>query len=219
LSDATPRPEDAHGRSAAAPAWPERLVIASANLHKAAELRGLLAGLAPGVVLLQRPRWVPDVAETGRTLSDNARLKASALAAATGEAALADDTGLEVEALGGEPGMYAARYAGPGATYAENVAKLLGALEARGARSAAERRARFVTVALLRWPGGGEVVAEGVVEGWIAASPRGDDGFGYDPVFVPDEGGGRTFAEMTAAEKGRFSHRARALRSLAGAIA
>ncbi len=163
--------------------------------------------------MLPRPTSVPDVPETGETLLDNARLKAEALVAATGRPAVADDTGLEVDALGGAPGVYSARFAGEGATYADNVAKLLAALKGQG-----RRRARFRTVALARWPDGTEVVAEGVVNGTITEAPRGTGGFGYDPVFEPDEGGGRTFAELvdeSAEAKHRVSHRGRAFNQLA----
>ena len=159
-----------------------------------------------------RPRDLADVDETGATLEDNARLKASAVSAHTGVPAIADDTGLEVDVLGGEPGVRSARFAGEQATYADNVNLLL----ERMAGVAAERRtARFATVAIARWPDGREVAAIGTVEGTIAIEPRGSAGFGYDPVFVPDEGDGRTFAEMTAAEKHACSHRGRAFRTLA----
>jgi XTP/dITP diphosphohydrolase len=164
------------------------------------------------VELVPRPATVPDVEETGDTLLDNARLKARALVAATGLPAVADDTGLEVAALGGAPGVHTARYAGPGATYEDNVAKLLGAM---AGLSGADRRARFATVVVAAWPDGRELAAEGVVDGRIAASPAGDGGFGYDPVFVPDEGDGRTFAEMAPAEKHALSHRGRAVRAWA----
>ena len=127
----------------------------------------------------------------------------------------ADDTGLEVDALDGAPGVYAARYAGPDATYADNVAKLLRELE--GVYPAL-RTARFATVAIASWPDGREVVAQGVVEGVIAAAPAGEYGFGYDPVFVPVEGDGRTFAQMSAAEKHALSHRGRAFTALAAAL-
>src|SRR6202012_2896948 len=142
-----------------------------------------------------RPSDVPDVVEDGDTLLDNARLKARALGAATGAAAVADDTGLEVDALDGAPGVYSARYAGEDVTYADNVTKLLrelGALEDRGG----ERRASFKTVALVAFPDGSEVWAEGVLPGTISTETRGSNGFGYDPVFVPEGGDGRTFAEM-----------------------
>jgi XTP/dITP diphosphohydrolase len=182
-----------------------RMVLASANPDKAREIAEILADHQ----LEPRPAGVPDVEETGATLEENARLKAVALVEATGTAAVADDTGLEVSALDGAPGVYSARYAGEGATYADNVAKLVAALD-----GAADRRARFRTVALARFPDGSEVVAEGVVEGTIIDAPRGDAGFGYDPVFVPDEGDGRTFAEMTPEEKHAVSHRGRAFRAL-----
>jgi XTP/dITP diphosphohydrolase len=159
------------------------------------------------------------VEETGATLLENARLKARSLAAATGRPAIADDTGLEVDALDGAPGVRSARYAGEGATYAANVAKLLDALAAAGARQPEQRRARFRTVALAAWPDGGEVAAEGVVDGFIAGAARGEEGFGFDPVFVAAEGDGRTFAEMAPEEKHRMSHRGRAFRVLAERLA
>jgi XTP/dITP diphosphohydrolase len=186
-----------------------RLVLATANPHKAVEIAALL----PGFDVVPRPSALPDVDETADTLEGNARLKALAVAEVTGEVAVADDTGLEVVALGGRPGVRAARYAGPGATYADNVAKLLAELE-----GVTDRRARFRTVALARFPDGREVVAEGTVEGSIAGQPRGGHGFGYDPVFVPDDGDGRTFAEMTRAEKEAVSHRGRAFRSLLSSL-
>lgn len=182
-----------------------RLVLASANPDKVREIAAILAAHE----LLPRPADVPDVEETGPTLEENARLKAVALVEATGEAAVADDTGLEVWALDGAPGVYSARYAGEGATYADNVAKLAAALD-----GVDDRRARFRTVALARFPDGRELVAEGVVDGVIATSPRGAAGFGYDPLFVPDGGDGRTFAEMTPEEKHAVSHRGRAFRAL-----
>ncbi len=193
-----------------------RLVVATANRDKAAEIAAILgAELGDAVELLARPEEVGEVAETGETLEDNARLKASALLEATGTAAVADDTGLEVEALAGAPGVYSSRFAGEHASYADNVAKLLGTLEERGAQHPEQRRARFRTVVVASFPGGREVVAEGKVEGTIAPEARGDGGFGYDPVFVPDGGDGRTFAEMTAPEKHARSHRGRAFRALA----
>ena len=115
-----------------------------------------------------------------------------------------------VAALDGRPGVYSSRFAGPDATYADNVAKLLRELD-----GVEDRRARFRTVALVRFPDGSEVAAEGTVDGHIAVDARGDEGFGYDPLFVPDGGDGRTFAEMTLAEKQAVSHRGRAFRALA----
>ena len=196
------------------PRPPIRLVVASANPDKAREIRGLLGGV-DGVELLPRPESVPEVEETGTTLVENARLKARALMEATGTAAVADDTGLEVEALDGAPGVYSARFAGEHATYADNVSKLLRELAARGATAPERRRASFRTVALVAYPDGSELVADGEVRGTIAAAPRGDGGFGYDPVFVPDGGDGRSFAELTLEEKHALSHRGRAFRRLA----
>ena len=191
---------------------PERKIrLATANADKARELAALLEGFE----VAPRPTGLPDVEETADTLEGNARLKAAAVMKATGELAVADDTGLEVDALGGRPGVWAARYAGPGATYADNVAKLLAELDGVPAE---QRRARFRTVAVARFPDGREIVAEGAVEGTVAEVPRGEAGFGYDPVFVPDGGDGRTFAEMTTAEKSAVSHRGRALRALAARL-
>jgi len=193
---------------------PLQLVMASANPDKVAEIRAIL-GTVPGVVLHPRPPEVPDVEETGDTLVDNARLKAFAVVDATGMAAVADDTGLEVEALGGAPGVYSARYSGEHAGYAENVAKLLDELERAGADSLERRRARFRSVALVGFPDGSEVWAEGEVAGVITGQAIGGSGFGYDPVFAPDGCQGRTFAEMGPSEKHRISHRGRAFRALA----
>lgn len=196
------------------------VVLASANPDKVAEIRAIVdAAVAPGLVtLVPRPDEVPDVVEDADTLEGNARLKAVALVEATGLAAVADDTGLEVDALGGAPGVRTGRYAGDDATYEDNCRKLLHELERVGATGEA-RRARFRTVALLRRPDGTELVAHGVVEGRIAEAPRGERGFGYDPLFVPDDGDGRTFAEMTADEKHEISHRGRAFRALAARLA
>ena len=187
-----------------------RLVLASANPDKAAEISAILGAALPGLEVVPRPDSVPDVVEDGETLLDNARLKAAAVAGAVGEPALADDTGLEVRALDGAPGVYSARFAGARATYAANVAKLLAALD-----GVTDRYACFRTVVMVRWPDGREAVGEGTVEGVIASAPRGAGGFGYDPVFIPDGGGGRTYAEMTVDEKNALSHRSRALRALA----
>jgi XTP/dITP diphosphohydrolase len=196
---------------------PRRLVLASANPDKVKEIVAVLSAALP-VELLPRPDGVPDVVEDADTLVGNARLKARALVAATGMAAVADDTGLEVDALGGAPGVYSARYAGADATYADNVAKLLRALAAV-AGGGVDRRARFKTVALVAFPDGTEVWAEGVLPGTIATAARGANGFGYDPVFVPEGGDGRTFAEMQPAEKDAVSHRGRAFRALGAALA
>jgi XTP/dITP diphosphohydrolase len=186
-----------------------RVVLATANPDKAKEIADILGA---GFDLVPRPADVPEVVEDADTLEGNARLKAVALMEATGEAALADDTGLEVAALDGAPGVYTARFAGEHATYADNVAALLAALH-----DIDDRRARFRTVALLRRPDGLEIVAEGRVDGRIARSASGTSGFGYDPIFIPD-GDDRTFAEMTAEEKHAVSHRGRAFRALAAML-
>ena len=190
------------------------VVLASANADKAKEIIEIVGPL--GIEVLPRPSSVPDVDETADTLEGNARLKATAIAAAAGLPALADDTGLEVDFLGRAPGVHTARYAGVDATYADNVALLLESLKAVPLE---QRTARFITVAMVRWPDGREIVAEGFVRGHIALEARGERGFGYDPVFIPDEGDGRTFAEMVLAEKHELSHRGRALRALAAELA
>jgi XTP/dITP diphosphohydrolase len=187
-------------------------VLATANPDKAREIVALLAQAAPDVELEGRPADLPDVDEVGDTLEDNARMKAVALSAATDLPAIADDTGLHVDALDGAPGVHTARYAGEEATYADNVAKLLDELADVPLE---QRTARFATVAIARWPDGLEVAALGEVEGVITTSARGEGGFGYDPVFVPLDGDGRTFAEMSDHEKHGLSHRARAFGTLA----
>jgi len=193
---------------------PLALVLASANPDKATEIREILGATLPGLELSPRPVGLADVEETGGSLEENARLKAAAVAEATGRPAIADDTGLEVAALHGAPGVHSARYAGEHASYRENVAKLLGALV-----GVSDRRARFRTVVVVRWPDGREVMAEGAVPGRITELARGDTGFGYDPVFEPEGGEGRTFAELGAEAKHRLSHRGRALRALAEELA
>ncbi|MHB1088293.1 MAG: RdgB/HAM1 family non-canonical purine NTP pyrophosphatase [Acidimicrobiales bacterium] len=189
-------------------------VLATANEHKANEMRAVLDEL--GIELLERPDHVADVEEDADTLEGNALLKAQALVDATGQPAIADDTGLFVDALDGAPGVYSARYAGERATYADNVAKLLTSLDGV---SEPRRTARFRTVVVVAYPEHAPLVVEGTLEGSIRDEPRGDQGFGYDPVFVPEGGGGRTLAEMTSAEKNAISHRARALRRLAEVLA
>jgi XTP/dITP diphosphohydrolase len=193
----------------------QRFVLATANPDKAAEIVAVLRDAGAPAELTPRPPDVAEVEETGATLEENARLKAKALCAATGLPAIADDTGLEVDALGGAPGVYSARFAGPDATYADNVARLLERLAGVEPR---HRTARFSTVAVAHWPDGREVAAIGEVDGTIAEAARGSQGFGYDPVFVPAEGDGRTFAEMAAAEKHALSHRGRAFRTLADGL-
>lgn len=187
---------------------PGRIVLATKNPDKEAEMRAVLGRVLPDVEIVTGLEW-EDVPETGETLEDNAVLKARAVAAATGLAALADDTGLEVEALGGAPGVHTARFAGPTATYAENRVALLAALA-----GVSDRRARFRTVVALAW-NGTVITAAGSVAGAIALAERGSGGFGYDPLF---EIAGRTLSEHGTAAKNTFSHRARALEALAGLL-
>ncbi|MGI9646513.1 MAG: RdgB/HAM1 family non-canonical purine NTP pyrophosphatase [Ilumatobacteraceae bacterium] len=182
------------------------LVCASANPDKVAEIADILRGT---VELRPRPADVPDVVEDADTLTGNARLKAAAIAAATGSPAIADDTGLEVDALGGAPGVHTARYAGEGCSSADNRHKMLAELEGRD-----DRTASFRTVAIVVWPDGREVAAEGVCPGVITTTERGEGGFGYDAIFQPDEGDGGTFAEIPADAKHEISHRGRAFRAL-----
>ncbi len=187
----------------------DSLVLATANPDKVVEIAALLTG----ITLVPRPDHVPDVVEDGDTLEANALLKAVAIGEATGAPAVADDTGLEVEALGGAPGVYSARFAGEDATYGDNVAKMVADLD-----GVIDRRARFRTVAAVVLPDGTQIVVDGITTGTIATEPRGTRGFGYDPVFIPDEGDGRVYAEMTLAEKNELSQRGRAFRALAEAL-
>lgn len=183
------------------------LVLATRNPHKGVELAALLADLGIRIRTLDEFPGAPDVIEDGDTCRANAIKKAKAVARYTKLPAVADDTGLMVDALGGRPGVYAARYAGERATYTDNWQKLLRELAGVPPE---RRRARFVTVAALAWPETERVdVVEGELEGLIAEAPAGDRGFGYDPVFcVPELG--KTLAQLTPEEKNRVSHRARA---------
>jgi XTP/dITP diphosphohydrolase len=187
-----------------------RLVVATFNRDKLGEMAALLAD--PGLelaALCDFPAAAPPE-ESGASLVENARIKARAALAVTGLPALADDTALEVDALGGAPGIRAARFAGPGASYAENLRKLLDSLRDVPREG---RTARFRTACVVCLADGREIVTEGVLEGRIASVPRGAGGFGYDPAFEV-EGTGRTLAEMTPGEKNAISHRARALRAM-----
>jgi XTP/dITP diphosphohydrolase len=183
------------------------LLLSSANPDKVREIVEIF--VVPGFHLVPRPASMPEVDETGATLIENAFLKANAGAAYAGHGALADDTGLQVAALDGAPGVMSARYAGPNATYQDNVEKLLDALV-----DIDDRSATFVTIAAVVMADGRAWSAEGLTTGVIADHPRGVEGFGYDPIFVPDEGDGRTLAEMRAEEKHAVSHRGRAFRAL-----
>jgi len=184
-----------------------KLVVATRNRHKLEELHALLAGLPVELFSALDFPAVPDVVEDGDTFEANAIKKAVTLARATGCWALADDSGLEVAALGNAPGVYSARYAGEPADYAANNAKLLRALD-----GAADRRARFRCVMALSDPQGRAETVEGRCAGCISLTPRGAAGFGYDPLFVPD-GHAQTFAEMPAELKNSISHRGRALQA------
>lgn len=186
-----------------------RLVVASKNPDKVAEIESVLLGSGLADEIVRDLDW-PDIDETGETLEQNAVLKARAVVEATGLPVVADDTGLEVSALDGAPGVRTARFAGPDASYADNVAHLMELMN-----GVADRSARFRTVVALAFPDGSEVVAEGSVEGVIAERPRGERGFGYDPVFEVD---GATMAEMSLEEKNRLSHRGRALRALVESV-
>jgi len=182
-------------------------VVATANRHKVEEIRAILADLPIVVRSLAEFPGAPEVVEDGATYRENALKKARSAATFTGKPALADDTGLEVDALAGQPGLYSARFAGEGCTFQDNIRKLLHVLEG----VPAERRgARFRCVIALVTPGGREQVVEGELRGRITEEQIGGGGFGYDPIFyVPEVG--RTLAELTAEEKNRISHRGRAV--------
>jgi len=184
-----------------------RLVVATRNEHKLGELRALL----PDHELVPLPAAVEVPPETGATFAENARVKARAAARATGEPAIADDSGIEAAALGGRPGVRSARFAGEHASDAENLARLL-----REVPLAGDRRVAYVCALAYAQPDGPEELFEGTCSGTLAPEPRGSGGFGYDPAFVPDDvPGGRTMAELDPAEKDAVSHRGRAARMLA----
>ena len=195
---------------------PERLVLATANPGKVRELGELVARWGRvRVVSLDAFPGVRCPEETGNTYEENAIAKAAAIAAAAGLPALGDDSGLEVDALGGAPGVRSARWAGESATDADRIAKLLAALRDVPLE---ERGARFCCVVALAWPDGRVETAAGQCTGRIASAPRGAGGFGYDPVFVADELG-HTFGEATVDDKRLLSHRARALGALGERLA
>lgn len=190
---------------------PPRLVVATRNPGKRREFTALLGPAGVDLLDLSAFPGAPSVAEDADTYLENARAKAVAIARHAGLPALSDDSGLEVDALGGAPGVRSARFAGKDATDAENVALLLERLrDVPGA----ERTARFRCVIVVALPGGGELAAEGVCEGTITTEPRGTGGFGYDPVFY-HKPSGATFAELAPEAKQRVSHRAAACRALA----
>jgi non-canonical purine NTP pyrophosphatase (RdgB/HAM1 family) len=189
----------------------KRLILATRNPHKAREVRRILGPVGVPVRSLAELPPMPEVRETARTLEANALKKAAAVAQKFGQPAVSDDSGLFVPALGGVPGVRSARYAGPDKDYAANNRKLLRAMARLQGR---DRRAYFATAVALTGPGVGTRVFVGKVWGRILPAPRGRNGFGYDPVFIP-RGFTRTFAEMSLAEKNRLSHRSRAFLKLA----
>ena len=186
-----------------------RLVVASKNPDKISEIEEILRSLSLTDEIVRGLDW-PDIEETGRTLKENALIKARAVVEVTGLPVVADDTGLEVDVLDGLPGVNTARYAGPSASYDDNVSRLLESMD-----GVEDRKARFRTVVALVMPDGVEVTDEGSVEGVITKERRGFGGFGYDPVFEVD---GQTLAEMPADDKNALSHRARALRALTASL-
>jgi XTP/dITP diphosphohydrolase len=186
---------------------PERIVLATRNRHKIEEILRICRDW-PVEWLTELD--IPEVEEAGSTYQENASLKAREVAIATGEPALADDSGIEVDALGGAPGPRSARYAGDDASDERNLRALL---RATAGVPAGGRTARYRAVASLAWPGGREVHAEATCEGMLETRPRGEGGFGYDPIFVP-LGDERTMAELSPEEKDRISHRGGALRAL-----
>ena len=200
----------------------ERLVIATHNPGKLVEMRDLLA--LYGVAAVSAGELgLPEPEETGTSFRANARIKAEAAARASGEPAFADDSGLAVDALGGEPGIYSARWAGPSKDFAGAMARIDALLRERGATTPQRRKAHFVSALCVAWPDGHREEFEATVDGTLVWPPRGDKGFGYDPMFLPD-GFALTFGEMTSDEKhglppkGRgLSHRARAFLKLAEA--
>ncbi|MEY3072777.1 MAG: RdgB/HAM1 family non-canonical purine pyrophosphatase [Actinomycetota bacterium] len=202
-----------------------RIVVATANAHKLTEIAAILAGVpalaaAPPVLVPMSELGVPSPVEDGATFAANALIKARACATATGLPALADDSGIAVEALDGGPGVRSARFAGEPTDDAANNALLLARLDDSGAVGPAARRAAFVCAAALVLPDGTERVAEGRMEGHVVAAPRGTHGFGYDPLFVADATpDGRTNGELLPAEKDAISHRGAAFRALAPELA
>ena len=190
---------------------PKTLVLATGNAGKVRELRELFSPVPLKLKELDEFPFVQDVEETGSTFYENAVLKATGFARQTGEMSLADDSGLEIEALGDAPGVYSARFAGADSGYDVKIPKLLALLEETGD---AARRARFVCVMALADPAGRIIhTAEGICRGTIAAVPIGSQGFGYDPIFIP-EGFDRTFGELDADTKREISHRGRAARQI-----
>ena len=188
-----------------------KIIAATQNLHKLTEMKAILKPFGMDI-LSQRDAGLEaiDIEETGSTFEENSAIKATAICRMTGECAIADDSGLAVDALDGAPGVYSARYAGADASDEDNNAKLLAALQNV---EASGRTGKYVSVITLAYPDGRMLVARGECLGTLLFAPRGEGGFGYDPLFIPD-GTTKTFAEMTAEEKNKISHRAKALAEL-----
>jgi XTP/dITP diphosphohydrolase len=186
---------------------PFKIILATRNEDKVREIGHILGSLPLALLSLKDFPGVPEIAEDGATFLENARKKALTVQELTGLASLADDSGLEVEALTGRPGIMSRRFAGPGATYADNNLKLIEQMKGIPFDS---RRARFVCVAALATPDGKVHLSEGELSGYIAESPRGEGGFGYDPLFYLPEYG-KTVAELDAETKNVISHRAKAM--------
>ncbi len=198
-------------------AFPERIAIASHNAHKLRELARICADWPVEWVTVEShgPSGFPDVEETGKTYLDNALLKARAVSEALGIPAMADDSGIEVDPLGGAPGPRSARYSGPHASDEQNLAALMSAV---AGIPASGRIARYRCVAAIAWPDGHELHEDGTCEGTLLGKRRGQRGFGYDPIFVP-AGWEETMAELTDEQKDRISHRGRAFRALRATLA
>ena len=186
-----------------------KFVLASSNPGKIAEMRQIMAPLGMEILSKKEAGADIEVVEIGTTFAENALLKAREICRISGLPAIADDSGLVVDALGGRPGVYSARYAGDEASDADRIVKLLA--EMQTVSGAAARSARFVSVIACAFPDGAYLTAEGVCEGWITQSPQGEGGFGYDPVFAVPAYQGRTFAQISPEEKNKISHRGRAL--------
>jgi XTP/dITP diphosphohydrolase len=191
-----------------------RIILATNNKNKVREINAILTSFGIAVESAASAGGIPEVEENGTTFAENALVKAGAAASHLGLPALADDSGLEIPALGGRPGVYSARYAGPGCTYADNNRKLL---DEMAGLEGEKRGGRFVCAAALAFADGQEYVVEGELPGTVTTETRGSGGFGYDPIFVPN-GYDRTLAEMSADEKNEISHRRRAFEKMAVVI-
>ncbi len=185
----------------------KKIILATHNLHKMEEMRDVLKDLAIDILTLEQFPNIEDIPETGETMKENALIKARTVNRLTGIPAIGDDTGLEVETLNGAPGVYSARYAGENASFEDNINKLLTEMKIK-----VDRNAQFRTVTVFV-DGKDELIAEGKIDGLITKEPKGANGFGYDPVFyIPELK--RTFAELSAEEKNKISHRGLALQKL-----